>query len=194
MFIAWWRPFKNATTSSCQANDSIIIPIYSFRGLTFLTCGAGAHRILGLLHNLGDGCRHTATAVAAWRSPRRGEIFMTAISSPRRHSSPFGDTHRNGDTHRHMATPIAIWRQASPRRDSRDNLITFCIQLVPMLSKRWQAGEIKKAKVEALQPYRHPRWLKELGVSSTHALTPSSDTTTTNSESDIEWTNKRLLK
>ena len=144
--------------------------------------------ILGLLHNLGDGCRHTATAVAAWRSPRRGEIFMTAISSPRRHSSPFGDTHR------HMATPIAIWRQASPRRDSRDNLITFCIQLVPMLSKRWQAGEIKKAKVEALQPYRHPRWLKELGVSSTHALTPSSDTTTTNSESDIEWTNKRLLK
>ena len=106
---------------------------------------------MGLLHNLGDGCRHTATAVAAWRSPRRGEIFMTAISSPRRHSSPFGDTHR------HMATPIAIWRQASPRRDSRDNLITFCIQLVPMLSKRWQAGEIKKAKVEALQPYRHPR-------------------------------------
>ena len=43
-----------------------------------------------------------------------------------------------------MATHDPIWRQASQRRDSRDNLITFCIQLVPMLSKRWQAGEIKK--------------------------------------------------
>ena len=47
-----------------------------------------------------------------------------------------------------MATHFPIWRQASQRRDSRENLITFCIQLVPvrMLSKRWQAGEIKKGK------------------------------------------------
>ena len=104
-------------------------------------CMLEVGEILGLLHNLGDGRRHTARAVAAWRSLRRGEIFMTAISSPRRHPSPFGDTRR------HMATPIAIWRQASQRRDGRDNLITFCIQLVPMLSKRWQAGELKKAKV-----------------------------------------------
>ena len=75
--------------------------------------------ILGLLHNLGDGCRHTATAVAAWRSPRRGEIFMTAISSPRRHSSPFGDTHRHLATPIAMATPIAIWRHPSPFGDRR---------------------------------------------------------------------------
>ena len=62
---------------------------------------------------------------------------------------------------------LAPPRQASQRRDSRENLITFCIQLVPvrMLSKRWQAGEIKKAKVEALPPYRHPRWLKGLAFS-----------------------------
>ena len=92
---------------------------------------------LGLLHNLGDGRRHTARAFAPWRSHRRGEIFMMAIS-------------RHGDTHRHLATRInlwrhpspygdtfPIWRQASQRRDSRENLITFCIQLVPMLSKRW---------------------------------------------------------
>ena len=76
-------------------------------------------QILGLLHNLGDGCRHTATAVAAWRSPRRGEIFMTAISSPRRHSSPFGDTHRHLATPIAMATPIAIWRHPSPFGDRR---------------------------------------------------------------------------
>ena len=74
---------------------------------------------MGLLHNLGDGCRHTATAVAAWRSPRRGEIFMTAISSPRRHSSPFGDTHRHLATPIAMATPIAIWRHPSPFGDRR---------------------------------------------------------------------------
>ena len=63
-----------------------------------------------------------------------------------------------------MATHFPIWLQASQRRNSRENLITFCIQLVPvpMLSKRWQAGEIKKAKVEALPPYRHPRWPREL--------------------------------
>ena len=30
-----------------------------------------------------------------------------------------------------MATHFPIWRQASQRRDSRENLITFCIQLVP---------------------------------------------------------------
>ena len=77
------------------------------------------HRTMGLLHNLGDGCRHTATAVAAWRSPRRGEIFMTAISSPRRHSSPFGDTHRHLATPIAMATPIAIWRHPSPFGDRR---------------------------------------------------------------------------
>ena len=64
-------------------------------------------------------CRHTATAVAAWRSPRRGEIFMTAISSPRRHSSPFGDTHRHLATPIAMATPIAIWRHPSPFGDRR---------------------------------------------------------------------------
>ena len=116
-------------------------------------------------------------AVATRRGPSghgeaiAGEIFMMAIW---RHASTFGDTHR------HMATHFPIWRQASQRRDSRENLITFCIQLVPvrMLSKRWQAGEIKKAKVEALLPYRHPRWLKGLGMNTTHGLTPSSDTTT----------------
>ena len=78
------------------------------------------------------------------------------------HTKPIFDLIRsirrcaNCRTHRHMATHFPIWRQASQRRDSRKNLITFCIQLVPvrMLSKRWQAGEIKKAKVEALPPYR----------------------------------------
>ena len=102
----------------------------------------------------GEGL-HAMAKPSPWRDFYDGDI------APRRHSSPFGDTHR------HMATHFPIWRQASQRRDSVENLITFCIQLVwvRMLSKRWQAGEIKKAKVEALPPYRHPRWLKGLGVS-----------------------------
>ena len=67
---------------------------------------------------------------------------MTTIIAIWRHVST------SGNTHRHMMTHFPIWRQASQRRDSHENLITFCIQLVPvrMLSKRWQAGEIKKGK------------------------------------------------
>ena len=74
-----------------------------------------------------------------WRDFDDGDIV------PRRHSSTFGDTHQP------LATPIAIWRHISRFGDRR--------------SKRWQAGEIKKAKVEALPPYRHPRWLKGLAFS-----------------------------
>ena len=103
------------------------------------TCsGVKTMKTMGLLHNLGDGRRHTARAVAAWRSLRRGEIFMTAISSPRRHPSPYGDTHRHmatpitiwrhpspyGDTHHHMATPIAIWRHPSPYGDTHHHMAT----------------------------------------------------------------------
>ena len=61
---------------------------------------------LGLLHNLGDGRRHTARAFAPWQSHRRGEIFMTAISC-------------HGDTLRHLATRINLWRHPSPYGDRR---------------------------------------------------------------------------
>ena len=94
-------------------------------------------RTLGLLHNLGDGCRHqnrVATAVAAgpngrealgctglacarpWRQlsrhgdSRRGMATPRdiATASPRRHSSPFGDTHR------HLATILFVIALATP--------------------------------------------------------------------------------
>ena len=67
--------------------------------------------ILGLLHNIGDCRRHTARAFAPWRSHRRGEIFMTAIS-------------RHGDTHRHLATRINLWRHPSPYGDTFPDLAT----------------------------------------------------------------------
>ena len=70
-------------------------------------------------------------------------MTLIAIS---RHATTFGDTHR------HMATHFPIWRQASQRRDSRENLITFCIQLVPvrMLSKRWRNKKGKSGSVATL--------------------------------------------
>ena len=93
---------------------------------------------MGLLHNLGDGRRHTARAFAPWRSHRRGEIFMTAIS-------------RHGDTHRHLATHINLWRHPSPYGDTHHHMATgiakarrpreldhiLLSNAVPMLSKRW---------------------------------------------------------
>ena len=90
--------------------------------------------LMGLFHNLGDGRRHTVRAFAPWRSHRRGEISMTAISCP-------------GDTHRHLVTRInlwrqplamgvAIWRQASQRRDGRENLITFCCPMLYLCCPR----------------------------------------------------------
>ena len=66
---------------------------------------------MGLLHNIGDGRRHTVKAFAPWRSHRRGEIFMTAIS-------------RHGDTHRHLATRINLWRHPSPYGDTFPDLAT----------------------------------------------------------------------
>ena len=35
-----------------------------------------------------------------------------------------------------MATPIAIWRQASQRRDGRENLITFCCPMLYLCCPR----------------------------------------------------------
>ena len=110
---------------ACGEPFSSLLPVASWQHLhadnisTYFPISVKMRETMGLLHNLGDGCRHTATAVAAWRSPRRGEIFMTAISSPRRHSSPFGDTHRHLATPIAMATPIAIWRHPSPFGDRR---------------------------------------------------------------------------
>ena len=71
----------------------------------------GSWEILGLLHKIGDGRRHTARAFGPWRSHRRGEIFMTAIS-------------RHGDTHRHLATCINLWRHPSPYGDTFPDLAT----------------------------------------------------------------------
>ena len=71
--------------------------------------------ILGLLHNIGDGCRHTVRAFAPWRSHRRGEIFMTPIS-------------RHSDTHRHLATRINFWRHPSPYGDTFPDLATGVAQ------------------------------------------------------------------
>ena len=59
-----------------------------------------------------------------WRDFYDGDI------APRRHSSPFGDTYQP------LATPIAIWRQASQRRDGRENLITFCCTMLYLCCPR----------------------------------------------------------
>ena len=113
----------------------------------------------------------TGEGLRAMAKPSSWRDFYDSDIAPQRQSSPFGDTHQP------LATLIAIWRHISRFGDRRHKgetavrtyLITFCIQLVPvglrMLSKRWQAGEIKKAKVEVLPPYRHPRWLKGLAFS-----------------------------
>ena len=82
-----------------------------------------------------------------WRRPSPHGESRRGIAKP----SPWRDFY-DGDIVA-TATLIAIWRHPSPYGDRRRkgetafNLITFCIQLVPMLSKRWQAGELKKTKV-----------------------------------------------
>ena len=76
-----------------------------------------------------------------WRDFYDGDI------APRRHSSPFRDTHQP------LATPIAIWRHISrfgadvaKARQPRelDHILHSVSTGIRMLSKRWQAGEIKK--------------------------------------------------
>ena len=90
---------------------------------------------------------------------------------------------RHGDTHRHLATRINLWRHPSPYGDTFPDLATgvakarqpreldHILHSVSRPTGTYAIQEMagwrnkKKAKVEALPPYRHPRWLKGLGVS-----------------------------
>ena len=143
------------------------------------TCTSKTSVVMGLLHNLGDGRRHTARAFAPWRSHRRGEIFMTAIS---RH----GDTHCHlatcinlwrhpspyGDTHRHMVTPIAIWRQVSQRRDGCENLITFCCPMLYLCCPRDGYRDVISA---GLSRFGDPRHRSAICVAVPRQLSPFRD-------------------
>ena len=91
----------------------------------------------------GESLRATAKP-SPWRDFYNGDI------APRRHSSPFGDTYQP------LATPIAIWRQASQRRDGRENLITFCCPMLYLCCPRDGYRDVISAGLSRFgDPRRH---------------------------------------
>ena len=76
-------------------------------------------------------------SLRAMAKPSPWRDFYDGDIAPRRHASPFGDTYQP------LATSIAvwrhifsIWRQASQRRDGRENLITFCCPMLYLCCPR----------------------------------------------------------
>ena len=95
-----------------------------------------------------------------WRDFYDGDI------APRRHSSPFGDTYQP------LVTPIAIWRQASQRRDGRENLITFCCPMLYICCPRDGYRDVISA---GLSRFGDPRRRSAICVAVPRQLSPFRD-------------------